>query len=309
MSQLKRLILTLSCLALTASLVRAQAPATSPATQVTHRVLKSGCNSGSVAIVGRDGAIEWEYPIADETSDAWLLPTGNIIFAYKHGVREVSPDKKTLWEYPAPDGAEVHSCQPLPGGLFLVGEAHQDVGYLCEMDRTGKVHKCITIPEKGDPHSQYRQVRKTPQGTYLVTYQRDGGKAREFDADGRLLREFPGGRFVAVRLPDGNTLVACGDEHRVIEVDPAGKIVWQVTQDEIPGNKIGFASGLQRLPNGNTVITNWSGHGGLSDQPQVFEITRNKQLVWTLKDARLKMISSIQILDEPADPALGGILR
>ncbi len=271
--------------------------------KVSHRFLKSGCGSGSVAIVGKDGAIEWEFKIADETSDAWLLPGGNIIFAYKHGVREVKPDQSVVWEFKAPADAEIHSCQPLPGDLFLIGEAHNDgTGYLYEMNRAGEKKKTVTIKSTGGAHSQYRQVRKTPQGTYLVAYQRGGGVAKEFDGDGKLLRTFTGGRFVAIRLPDGNTLIACGDEHRVIEVDPQDKIVWEVNQNDIPGNTLGFAAGLQRLPNGNTVICNWSGHGGKKDQPQVFEITRDKKVAWEVRDPKLNMISSINILDVPCDP-------
>ncbi len=271
--------------------------------KVSHRFIKSGCGSGSVAIVGKDGAVEWEYKIADETSDAWLLPGGNIIFAYKHGVREVKPDKTTVWEFKAPADAEIHSCQPLPGDLFLIGESHNDgTSDLYEMDRTGAKKKTVALKCGGSAHSQFRQVRKTPQGTYLITSQRGGGKAEEVDGDGKTIRTFPAGRFVAMRLPDGNTLIACGDEHRVIEVDAKDKIVWEITESEIPGNKIGFAAGLQRLPNGNTVICNWSGHGTIKDQPQVFEITRDKKVVWELRDPKLSMISSINILDAAGEP-------
>ena len=285
-------------------------PARAQEQPVSHRFLKSGCGSQSVAIVGRDGRIEWEYRVADETSDAWLLPGGNVIFAYKHGVREVTPDQKTAWEFPAPEGAEIHSCQPLPGELFLIGEAHADgTANLYELDRTGRKAKTIPINGGGGAHSQFRQVRKTPQGTYLVTYQRDGGQAKEYDGEGKLLRTFCAGRFVAIRLPNGNTLIACGDEHRVIEVDPQDGIVWEVKEKDMPGNVLGFAAGLQRLPNGNTVICNWSGHGGAKDQPQVFELTRDKKVVWEVRDPRLNMISSINILDAPGDVLKGEILR
>jgi hypothetical protein len=71
-------------------------------------------------------------------------------------------------------------------------------------------------------------VRKTPAGTYLVTYQRAGARAEEYDGTGSLLRTFPCGRYVGIRLPDGNTLIACGDDHRIIEVDATDKIVWEV---------------------------------------------------------------------------------
>lgn len=256
-----------------------------------------------MAIVKADGSIEWEYPIDNETSDAWLLPSGNVIFAYAQGVREVKQDKTTVWEYPAPAGSETQSCQPLPNDLFLIGEAHDGgPSFLYEMGRDKKISKTITIQtaNMGAGHDQFRQVRKTPAGTYLITYQRDGGPAEEYDGDGKLLRTLPCGRFVAIRLSDDNTLISCGDNHRIIEVDPANKIVWDVQEKDIPGNQLLFVAGLQRLPNGNTVVANWSGHVGSVTQPQVFEITRDKKVVWQVSDAKLNLISSINVLDDDA---------
>ena len=281
-----------------AALLLASFLACSAAEPVTHRFLKSGCGSGSVAIVGADGKIEWEYPIADETSDSWLLPDGNIIFAFKHGVREVKADKTTVWEYLAPKDAEVHACQPLGDGWFLLGESRKGGSRVIEMNREKKIRVEFSITDAaGSSHNQFRQIRKTPQGTYLVAQQRGNGKAREFDATGKLVREFVSGRYVAIRLPNSNTLIACCDEHRVIEVDPQDKIVWQVEQNDLPGNKLGCVAGLHRLANGNTVICNWSGHGGIKDQPQLVEITPEKKVVWELRNPALKMISSVNILD------------
>ena len=267
---------------------------------VSHRFLKSGCGAGSVAIVAKNGVVEWEYPLATESSDSWLLDDGNILFSFKAGVREVKPDKSTVWEFLAPAGSEIQGCQPLEENLYLVAESRPDgVTVLYEMDRTGKISKSMKITLGGGAHSQIRQIRKTPQGTYLACQQKGGGKAMEFDGEGKMLRKFPGGRFVAERLPSGNTLIGCGDEHRVIEVDPQDKIVWEVNQNDIPGNTLGFAAGVVRLANGNTVICNWSGHGGIKDQPSVFEINPEKKVVWEVKDPKMKLISCIRILDEP----------
>ena len=275
-----------------------------PAQAAGHRLLKAGCHGGSLAIVAADGKIEWEYPMEDETNDAWLLAGGHIVFAHRYGVREVTRDKKTVWEYNAPRGAEIHSCQPLEGGIFLIGQTSQNVGHLHEIDCVGTIHKTITLPAAANAHAQFRQVRKTPQGTYLVTYQGNRGKAIEVDGGGKILRTFPGGQFTAIRLPYGNTLISGGDEHRVIEVDQNNRIVWQVCQNDIPGNVLDYVAGLQRLPNGNTVICNWTGHSGRKSQAQVFEITRDKKLVWELKDPKLHMISSVEVLDDnlPAIP-------
>ncbi len=262
-----------------------------------HRLIKAGCNSKSVAIVDATGAIEWEYPIEQETSDAWLLESGNIIFAFKKGVREVTREKKTVWEYLAPEKAEIHSCQPLPGGLFLVSETHKDIGFLYEMDSSGTKHRTLSVPSKAGPHGQFRQTRKTAANTYLVTYM--SGKTLELRQDGSIAAQFPVGSFVALRLPNGHTLVAGGDAHCLVEYDTQQKEVWRLDRNDLPGNTLGFVAGLHRLSNGNVVFCNWSGHGGIDNQAQLLEVTRDKKVVWKLKDPRLNMISSVTVLDQP----------
>jgi hypothetical protein len=283
-------------------------PEADSAGPVSHRFLSSTSHEGPIAIVGKDGALEWSYATGTpESNDAWFLPNGNVVAAVRTGVREVTPAKQIVWEYIAPSDAEVHAVQPLPGDLFLVGESHADgTSVIYEMDRAKKIAKTIPITGIGSGvHDQFREVRKTPQGTYITSQQKGGGKAMEFDAQGKLLRTFPCGRFVGIRLPDGNTLISCGDDHRVVEVDPQNAIVWEVKENDVPGNPLAFASGLQRLANGNTVICNWQGHIDGGTSPQVFEITRDKKVVWEVRDAKLGWISNIQILDPEA--AVNGV--
>ena len=135
---------------------------------------------------------------------------------------------------------------------------------------------------------------------------------RELDADGKVLRNIKvkGNPFVAVRLPNGNTLIACGDGHTLIEVDPQDKIVWRIDENELPGHPLRFVAGVQRLPNGNTIVCNWGGHGHRGKQPHVFEVTRDKKVVWQVYDNKqFRTISSIYMLDVPGDPTKGEILR
>jgi hypothetical protein len=267
---------------------------------VSHRFLNGFSDKGMLAIVNPDGTHAWDYTIAQaEANDAWLLPNGDVVLAFIAGAREVTPAKQTVWQYMAPAGAEVHSVQPLPGGLFLIGESHSDgTSFLYEMDKTTTISHTVKVTLGGGSHGQFREVRKTPQGTYITSQL--NGKAMEWDANGALLNTYPCGSFVGIRLPDGNTLISCGDDHRLIEVNPQNAIVWQVGQNDIPGNTLFFVAGLQRLPNGNTVVCNWPGHVGGSAQPQVFEITRDKKVVWQVRDASLGWISNIEILDPAA---------
>ena len=58
----------------------------------------------------------------------------------------------------------------------------------------------------------------------------------------------------------------------------------EVKENDLPGNPLRFVAGLQRLPNGNTLICNWGGHGFIGQQPQICEITRDKQVVGEIYD-------------------------
>jgi len=135
---------------------------------------------------------------------------------------------------------------------------------------------------------------------------------REYDSRGNVVRTLavPGNPYGGIRLPNGNTLIACGDGHSIIEVDPDDQIVWRIDENDLEGNPLRFVAGLQRLPNGNTVVCNWGGHGHVGQQPQIFEVTPEKEVVWQLYDyERFSTISNIHVLDVKGDVTQGKILR
>jgi hypothetical protein len=170
------------------------------------------------------------------------------------------------------------------------------------------------LPEgKNGPHLYMRNARRLDNGHYLVAHYGEQ-IVREYDADGKVINEIPapGGPHSVVRLPGGHTVIACGDlakeGNKLFEVDQEGKVVWAVRHDELPGIRLIFMAGFQRLPNGNTVVANWLGHGQFGQAPQVIEITRDKTVVWSLADHQtLKTVSSIQLLDVPGDASKGEI--
>jgi hypothetical protein len=89
--------------------------------------------------------------------------------------------------------------------------------------------------------------------------------------------------FSALRLANGNTLIATGNGHGVIEVTPDKKIVWQLKQNDLPGIQLAWVTTVQRLPNSNLVIGNC--HAGAKN-PQIIEITHDdkKKVVWSFRD-------------------------
>ena len=160
-------------------------------------------------------------------------------------------------------------------------------------------------------HNQFRGTRKLANGHYMVTFKGEG-KIVELDADGKVLHEtkVPGDPHGNWRLPDGHLLVTCGDAHKVVELDADEKVVWELNENDIPGNTLRLMAGCQRLPNGNTVICNYLGHGHIGEQPVFFEITRDKKLVWQFRDdANFKTVNQIMLLDVPGDVTKGEVIR
>ena len=284
-------------------------PGPTPKGPVSHPFLCADYGQSKVFLVSAAGKITWQYA-APQCQDAWRLAGGNVLLSHLRGVVEVTPEGKVAWEYRGGPNVEIHTCQPLPGGLVLVAEC--GTCRVLEIDRQGKIVRQFPFQTTTqNVHAQIRHCRKTPAGTYLVAFTGEG-IVREFDGRGKIVRTIPtpGCPYLALRLPNGNTLIACGDLHKLIEVDRHDKVVWQLDENDVPGNPLRFVAGVERLPNGNTVVSNWGGHGHVGQQPQIFEVTRDKKVVWQVfDDQQFGTISNVQVLDVEGDPAKGGLLR
>jgi hypothetical protein len=283
----------------------------------THRVLAA--DKGHVAIVGPEGKVEWEYKNGAEAHDLAMLPSGNVLLPISRTeIVEVNPEGKVVWKHVSKpkegyQGAiEIHAFQRLPDGLTLIAESGNR--RLIEVDKDDKiVHEIPLKVEKPNSHRDTRLVRKLENGHYLVCHELDG-VVREYDGAGQVVwsyaldlagRPRSGGHgpeghgtevFGALRLPNGNTMIATGNGNRVIEVTPEGKIVWSINHDELPGIRLAWVTTLELLPNGNLIVGNC--HAG-PDNPQLFEVTRDKKVVWTFKDFKTfgNGLAAAQVLD------------
>jgi hypothetical protein len=285
-----------------------------------YRVL--GCDKGKITILAADGkTIEWQTPCKVTAHDLQLLANGNLLMPTSNTtIVEMTPDKKVVWEYTSKPKEgytgkiEVHAFQRLANGRTMIAESGN--GRIIEVDADGKiVHQVPLTRDRVSSHSDTRQVRKLESGNYLVACEADG-KVREYDKDGKIVwsytldlgdRKASGGHGVeghgtsvysAVRLANGNTLIGGGNNNRVLEVDPAGKLVWSVDQKELPGITLAWVTTVQALPNGNVIIGNC--HAG-PENPQLIEVTRDKKVVWSLKnfDVFGNSLAVGQVLDVP----------
>jgi len=240
-------------------------------------VLATG--SGRVLLLSPQGDVIWENK-AGNVHDVWMLPNGNVLFA-DGNITEVTRDHKVVFEYkPANQkGGGAYSCQRLSNGNTVVGENAS--GRVVEVDRDGKVvFSFMTRYGKTDDHHHMRMVRKLANGNYLVCHSQ-ANIVREYKPDGTTAWEKPTKElaFAAVRLANGDTLVSTLSQ--ITEYNKNGEEVWEFKKTDVSGMTIQNMTGMHVLPDtGNVVIGCYSAYTKEGAGTGMFEITRDKKLVW-----------------------------
>ena len=281
-----------------------------------HNFIYIGENFHRICLV-LNGKLAWHYDTQDswEDDEVWLLSNGNVLHAHMKYIEEINPMKEIVWRYDNPEGTEIHTCQPIGVDkvLFLQNEGNASIVRLYN-----KVTKKFEIEKElkelnGGPHGQGRRFRLTADGTYVAAAM-SNSKLLEYDKDFNLIRTINTGPiWSGVKLKNGNYLVQNERESKSIEFGKDGKIIWQVTINELqpqidrlaPGlGKITSPQTCERLANGNTVIfTRFCD----TTIPQAIEVTPDKKIVWILKDWKnLGDSVSAQFLNEPGYPEIPG---
>jgi hypothetical protein len=270
-----------------------------------RRMLVCGKQAAIVAFSREhpEGVIEWSYPV--NSREGWVLPDGNVLLAVGKNSRLPDGDvvsggaaieirrgaagadssgDRIVWRY---DGtqAEVNSIQKTADGTYVLTEAGPNPRLL-EITAEGSVKtEFVLACQKPNTHMQTRMARKQADGTFLVPHLLDFTIVR-YAADGMALSKIdthvPGEPtinswpFTAIALADGGILAGLTNGNRVVEFDADGAIRWQVTAADTDG-AINDACGVQRLPNGNTIIASYRiGKGG----QRMLEVSPEKKVVW-----------------------------
>ena len=293
----------------------------SDAQEITHSFLACGNNT---YIMGADGKASWTYPASSR--DGYVLDDGTIILTlskskrYKGGaVVKIAPNKTEtlIWRGTQ---SEVNSAQPTPEGNFVVTEAG-DNPRLIEVNPDGEI--VLEFPlacQKKNHHMQTRMARKLSDGTYLAPhllnfavfqYDKDGNVLSKLDttAPGDTEHKIHTWPFTAIRHGDGHTLVCCTHGNRVVDFDSDGKIVWTLTNDDLPGDWLQDPCGGQVLPNGNIVIASYASGRADPHAPKLFEVTRDKKVVWKYSDGQKVGIHHFQVITINGKKLQGPILK
>lgn len=254
------------------------------------------------------GKIVWTYSTGpgNEYDDVWMLSNGNILFTRMQYIAEITPEKKVVWRYNAPTGTEIHACQPIGTDkvLFVVNGLPPRLMVVNIKTNAVVVEHVLPAISESDQrsvHAQFRRVRYTEQGTYLLPFL-EMNRVVEYDKNFKEIWSYDIAKpWAAIRLKNGNTVITDESEVLTREVNRKKETVWEVSKADIPDQYwYGNAQSVTRLANGNTIICS---RGGGKQGPQLVEVTRDKKVVWVLQDwQHLGPATAVQVLDEPGIP-------
>jgi len=275
-----------------------------------HPMLYIGEGYNKMYVIA-DGKVIWTYQTGsgNEYDDAWMLSNGNIVFSRMQYVAEITPKKDVVWRYDSPKGTEIHCCQPIGMDKVLFVQNGLPPKLIVMNIKTGQVEVEHELPARSadDPktvHPQYRRIRYTAQGTYLVPCLGLGtnGVVLEYDKNFNEIWRYPiRSPWAAIRLKNGNTLITDENDKLTREVNPKKETVWELRPEDLPESyRFINTQTCTRIANGDTIICSRGGNG---KGPQLVEVTPDKKVVWVLQDFNtLGPATAVQILDDPGLP-------
>ena len=275
-------------------------------------------------IMGSNGKATWTYP--KKTRDGYVLDDGSLILTLnkskKHkggAVVKISADgkEKLIWKGTQ---KEVNSAHPTKDGTFVITEAGAKPRLL-EITKAGEVKlEFPLVCQTADVHKQTRMARKLDDGTFLVPHLLDFA-VFHYDQTGKVIKKFdttvPGDTehkihtwpFTAIRHGDGRTMVTCTNGNRVMDFDADGKVIWTLSNEDLPGEWLKDPCGAQVLPNGNVVIASYAAGKADPNAPKLFEVDRSKKVVWKYTDGKRVGVHHFQILDTNGKKLLGPVMK
>lgn len=257
--------------------------------------------SQGIVFIMENNRIVWQHK-APESNDIWVLPNGNLLFSTGKGVLEMTRQNDTVFHYASE--SPIFACQRLKNGNTFIGECN--AGRLLEVSPEGKIVSDICILPEGVSDGTFafmRNARKLDNGHYLVAHYGDEC-VKEYDQAGKVVWQvkIPGGPHSVIRLPDGHTLVAVADKTqnpRIVELDKQGKVVWELSNKDIPGKPLKFLGGMQYFPDGRLLFTNWVGHVNPEQRNHLFLVDREKNILCTVENREgIQTMSSVFSFDE-----------
>ena len=287
-------------------------PAASGPIPIAHSFFVAG--PSLTGILGEDNEVLWDSgrPAA---RDGYVLPNGHVLICWSDVVHEYDLDKNVIFTYKLSElNGELGTAVRLDNGHTMIVELGKQPR-IVEVDNEGEIiHEVALQPETDNVHMQTRMARKLPTGNYLAPHLL-AFAVKEYTPSGEVVKTFKtdleqlGGKeaenwpFTAIRLDNGNTVITLTHGNKIIEVDPDGVVVWQMSNEDVEDAIFADPCGAQRLPNGNTVIASYAAQEGV----KLFEVTPEREVVWTYEGPH--RAHHFQILTTNGQPLEGKPLK
>lgn len=222
---------------------------------------QGGQTGGLIWECGSDGKPRWQMNNSLQAPvDVQFLSGDRVLIADGQAavVTERSRDGKILWTHRV--NGYTTTCRSLANGNTFIASYAE----LVEVTPEGKVVSSFKDPRGG---SIYRAQRLRNDH---ILYVNSAGLLIELDAKGKEVRSLaiPGAQDIwagVEQLPNGRFLVCLYNNNKVLEIDTAGKVHWQV-QVQTP-------SSASRLSNGHTLVSSM-------DARRIVEFDRHGKEVW-----------------------------
>ena len=274
-----------------------------------HDFFYAGQSKQRRMFIVKDGQVSWAYQDGlkrGEISDAVLMSDGHILVAHQYGVAEVTQDQQTVWSYPAPEGTEIHTIQPIgKTHVVFVQNGRPAKAVVMEIPSCHIVREFeLPTNEKGSVHGQFRNARLTQRGTLLVANMALGC-IHEYNSHGQEVDRWDGFLPWSVQeLPKGNLLVT-GRKGHIQEINRQGQTVWEMNTTEYGVTQ---PQKTVRLKDGGHLFNNW--YNEWNKEPmdtanapvQAIEVDKDGKVVWQLctwRNPDLGPSTTIQLLSDP----------
>ncbi|MFD1330585.1 aryl-sulfate sulfotransferase [Methylopila musalis] len=260
---------------------------------------------GVVLEAAPSGEIVWEHRHPDHHHDGRRLANGNTVIL---ATERVPADLAARVQGGLP-GTELADGGILADVIHEVTPAGEIVWSWHAYEHLDPAVDIITAHDKREEWSHANTVGELANGDFILSFRNLSTVVIVSRATGEIVwklgREALSHQHYPHELENGNILVFDNGTYRenvalnfsrVVEFDRATKeVVWQYT-DTPPQNFFSpYISGAQRLPNGNTLIT--EGNYG-----RIFEVTPDREIVWEFVNPHF----GTQQITSDASPAVAG---
>ena len=234
-----------------------------------------------------NGKVIREYPVKSAT-DIKFYAGDKLLISGPREVVLLDSDNKKIFHH---KGKELFTADLHKNGNILINDSIQHA--VIEKDLNGKevsrTSTAITSSTQRD-HYHALHMRQLDNGDFWIAH-RHNNIARKYNKAGDVIRtiKMPCSVTSVEELSNGNVLVSGGapGPAKVIEFDANDNKVWELSADDVPQANLMTPCGVQRLPNGNTLITNWTGHNYKGKYLPLIEVNKQKKIVRAFTDTTI----------------------